>query len=93
MERDDERERELQQLERGAERERGEREGGEEREAEENVFNYSALPVFSIYGPFREASRNYIYTRTVGTGSSLKYSSPGKFQPQKQGKGERRRKT
>lgn len=28
----------------------------------ENVFNYSALPMFSIYGSFRGASRNYIYT-------------------------------
>ncbi len=51
----------------------------------ENVFNYSALPMFSIYGPFKAASANYIYTHTVGTGCSLKYSSPGKFQPKKQG--------
>lgn len=27
----------------------------------ENMFNYS-VPVFSIYGPFRAASRSYIYT-------------------------------
>lgn len=34
----------------------------------ENVFNYSALPMFPIYGLFRAASRSYIYTHTVGTG-------------------------
>lgn len=28
----------------------------------ENVFNYSASPVFPIYGPFKAASSNYIYT-------------------------------
>lgn len=28
----------------------------------ETVFNYSALPAFSIYGPFRTASRNHICT-------------------------------
>lgn len=82
-------ERELQQLERGKLKEETERE--ENREGEkwrENVFNYSALPMFSIYGPFKEASGSYIYihTHTVGTGCSLKYSSPGKFQPKKQGK-------
>lgn len=39
------------------------RELKEEAERErENVFNYSALPMFSIYGPFRAASRNYIYS-------------------------------
>lgn len=31
-----------------------------------------------------------IYTHTVGTGCSLKYSSPGKFQPKKQGKTRRK---
>lgn len=37
-------------------------EDGEGGKWRENVFNYSALPVFSIYGPFRAASRSYIYT-------------------------------
>lgn len=38
----------------------------------EKVFNYSALPMFSIYGPFKPSSRSYIYAHTVGTLSSLK---------------------
>lgn len=32
-----------------------------------------------------------IYTHTVGTGGSLKYTSPGKFQPKKQAKQEEKR--
>lgn len=79
---------------RGERDKRRNREGVEDGEGgkwRENVFNYSALPVFSIYGPFRAASRSYIYTHTVGSGCSLKYSSQGKFQPKKTGQPEEKR--
>lgn len=61
-----------QQLERNL-KEEAERVEDEERgKWREKVFNYSALPMFSIYGPFKPGSRSYIYAHTVGTLSSLK---------------------
>lgn len=86
--------REWQQLERGRKgakarnRERWRR--GREVERE-NVFNYSALPVFSIYGPFRAASRSYIYTYCRARAAPLSTAHQGSFSPQKTG--ETRRKT
>lgn len=40
----------------------------------------------SLFMALLEQPVEAIYTHTVGTGCSLKYSSPGKLQPKKQGK-------
>lgn len=45
----------------------------------------------SLFMALLEQPVEAIYTHTVGTGSSLKYSSPGKFQPKKQGEQEEKR--
>lgn len=42
----------------------------------------------SLFMALLEQPVEAIYTHTVGTGCSLKYSSPGKFHPKKQGKQE-----
>lgn len=45
----------------------------------------------SLFMALLEQPVEAIYTHTVGTGCSLKYSSQGKFQPKKQGKQEEKR--
>lgn len=72
-------------------RQETERDDGEGERWRENVFNYSALPVFSIYGPFRAASRSYIYTYCRARAAPLSTAHQGSFSPQKTG--ETRRKT
>lgn len=45
----------------------------------------------SLFMVLLEQPGETIYTRTVGAACSLKYSSPGKFQPKRQGKQEEKR--
>lgn len=90
-------EREWQQLERQRERElkeetEGQREWKMEREGsgERMCLIIQHYPC-SLFMALLEQPVEAIYTHTVGRGCSLKYSSPGKFQPKKQRKHKEKR--